>query len=227
LERAQITARDAALNLEQTTVVAPRDGVVLKKYVDQGTIIQSGQSGFSGGTSIVQLGDISRLYVDAQVDESDIASIRTGQQVSITLDAFPDTPKNGRVRKIYPQAEVEQNVTYIHVQVEVDPKSIDGTLRPNLNATCDFILETRPQVLSVPVQAIKDEGARSFVTLIKDPKQPLWESENQTKRAVQVGVRGDERVEIKSGLQLGQTIVTQSIAADAQPIGAPAGGPGS
>jgi hypothetical protein len=55
----------------------------------------------------------------------------------------------------------------------------------------------------------------------------LWESENQTKRAVQVGVRGDERVEIKSGLQLGQTIVTQSIAADAQPIGAPPGGPGS
>ncbi|HVF85805.1 MAG TPA: efflux RND transporter periplasmic adaptor subunit [Abditibacteriaceae bacterium] len=227
LERAEITARDAALNLEQTTVVAPRDGIVLKKYVDQGAIIQSGQSGFSGGTAIVQLGDVSRLYVDAQVDESDIGSIKEGQQVSITLDAFPDSPKSGRVRKVFPQAEIEQNVTYVRVQVEVDPRSVNNTLRPNLNATCDFILETRAQVLSVPAEAVKDEGTRSFVTLIKDPKQPLWESENQTKRAVQVGVRGDERVEIKSGVQLGQTVVTQTIAADAQPIGAPPGTPGS
>jgi HlyD family secretion protein len=209
LVRAEVTARNARTNLQQTTVVAPRDGVVLKKYVDEGTIIQSGQSGFSGGTSIVQLANVSRVYVDVQVDEADIALIEPGQEVSITLDAYPNSPKAGKVRKVFPQAETLQNVTYIHVQVEIDPMDVDERLRPNMNATCDFLVEEKTNAIAVPSEAVKDEEDATTVTVIKDPKKPLWEATNQEKRKVEVGVRGDAMTEITSGLKLGETVATQ------------------
>lgn len=209
--RAEVTALNARENLQQTRVEAPRDGVVLKKYVDEGTIIQSGQSGFSGGTAIVQLANVSRIYVDTLVDEADIALIAPGQKVDITLDAYPNSVKSGEVRKIYPEAETVTNVTYIHVQVEIDPMDVDERLRPLMNATCDFEVENKQDTLKVPSEAVKDDEDTSTVTVIKDPKKPLWEESNQVKKTVEVGVRGDESTEIVSGLQEGETVVTQII----------------
>jgi HlyD family secretion protein len=225
LARAEVTAQNARTNLQQTRVVAPRDGVVLKKYVDEGTIIQSGQSGAAGGTSIIQLANVSRVYVDVQVDEADIALIEPGQDVSIALDAYPNTPKTGKVRKVFPEAEELQNVTYIHVQVEVDPMDVDERLRPNMNATCDFLVEKKQNALKVPTEAVKDDEDNATVTVIKDPKKPLWEATNQQKRTVEVGVRGDESTEVISGIKLGETVVTQVI----EPVteeAAPGGGRG-
>ncbi|RYX83107.1 efflux RND transporter periplasmic adaptor subunit [bacterium] len=211
LDRAQVTARNALANLNQTRVVSPSDGIVLTKYVDKGTIIQSGQSGFSGGTSIVQLADLSRVYVDAQVDEADIAQIKNGQNVSISLDAYPDSTLSGRVRKVFPQAVLESNVTYVHVQVEINTKDVSARLRPAMNATCEFVTSDQKNVLNVPSDAIKDDGNKSSVTLIKDTQKPLWDEKNQQTQSVTVGVRGDEATEIKSGLTTGQTVITKII----------------
>ncbi len=196
LERARVTQRNAATNLSETRVVAPRDGIVLQKYVDEGTIIQSGTSGFSGGTAIVQLAQVDRMYVDAQVDEADIALIAEEQSVEITLDAYPNSPRAGKVRKVFPQAAEEQNVTYVHVQVEVDSMDVDERLRPGMNATCEFLVDSASNVLRVPTEAVKDVNDATEVTVIKDPKKDLWDTTNHEKRSVEVGVRGDDWTEI-------------------------------
>jgi HlyD family secretion protein len=215
LVRAEVQARNAKTNLDQTTVLAPREGVIVKKLVDEGTIIQSGLSAFSSGSPIVQLADTSRMYVDAQVDEADIALIEEQQEVSITLDAYPNSPKMGKVRKIFPITEVIQNVTYIHVQVEIDPMDVDERLRPGMNATCEFLIEYKENVLTVPSEAVRDVGDQVEVTVIKDTKKDLWDETNQDKRTkIEVGLRGDERTEIIKGLKKGETVVTQII----QPI---------
>jgi HlyD family secretion protein len=211
LAAAQITAKNAQLNLDQTRVVAPSDGIILKKYVDAGTIIQSGSSGFSGGTAIVNLANVSRMYVDVEVDEADIARVKTGQPVSITLDAYPDSLKHGVVRKVYPEAEVDQNVTYVHAQVELNKKDVNSDLRPLMNATCDFTVAQAKDVLAVPSDAIKDVGKKSTVTVIKDPKKPLWEKTNQEQKTVTLGVAGDSLTEVKSGLKKGDIVVTKII----------------
>lgn len=93
-----------------------------------------------------------------------------------------------------------------------------------MNATCDFLVEEKTNVLAVPSEAVKDEENATVVTIIKDPKKPLWEAENQLKRTVEVGVRGDETTEVASGLKEGQTVVTQVI----EPVTAvaPSGGIG-
>jgi HlyD family secretion protein len=223
LQRAEVTAENAKANLDQTRVVAPRDGVVIQKYVDEGTIIQSGQSGFTGGTAIVQLADVSRMYVDVQVDEADISLIKAGQKVDILLDAYPDNPKNGKVRKVFPLAAEVSNVTYIHVQVEVDPANVDSSLRPLMNATCDFLVNEKKDVLQVPTDAVKDQGKDTVVTVIRDPGKPLWEPQNQDERKVQVGIRGDNETEIVSGVKKGDTVVTQII----EPVTDASGGSGS
>ncbi len=227
LARAEVTAANARQNLEQTRVVAPRDGIVLKKYVDEGTIIQSGQSGAAGGTSVVQLAQVSQMFVDVQVDEADIALIEPGQRVDITLDAYPNTPKTGRVRKIFPAAETVQTVTYIHVQVEVDAMDVDERLRPNMNATCDFLVEEAENAITVPTEAVKEEEDTTTVTVIKDLKKPLWEETNQVKRTVEIGVRGDDATEVTSGVKEGETVVTQIIEPiTAETAGAPGAGRG-
>lgn len=222
LSRAQEQASNALRNLQQTTVVAQSAGVVLKKYVDVGAIIQSGESGFSGGTSIVQLANTERVYVDAQVDEADISNVRVGQRVSVVLDAYPDAPRTGRVRKIFPQAEVEQNVTYVKVQVQID--KADADLRPQLNATCDFVLqELKNASITVPTEAIREEAGKSYVLVVKDLAKPASDKENQEKRFVTIGLRGDERTQILKGLKPGETVIKQVLDTTLGPL---PGGPG-
>ncbi len=225
LQRAEITAANAKTNLDQTTVVAPRDGIILQKYVDEGTIIQSGQSGFSGGTSIVQLANVSRMYVNVKVDEADIAQIKPGQPVNIELDAYPDKKKRGTVRKVYPLAVTESNVTYVRAQVEVSPRDVDQTLRPEMNATCDFIIKEAKNAVSIPVEALHEDGGKTSVTVVKDPKKPLWEKTNQESRPVKVGVMGDEAVQITSGLKAGDMVITK-IEDPAEKAAAASGGMG-
>lgn len=220
LQKARAQAQTRSRNLDQTTVLSPSDGVVLQKYVDEGAIVQAGDSGFSGGTSIVQLANVNRVYVAAQVDESDIAEIRAGQSVRVLLDAYPDQNFVGKVRKIFPQAQLENNVTTIKVQVEI--QGADRRLRPNLNATCDFQLSNQT-ALSLPLEAVRDEGQKSFVTLIKDPKKAFGDPKNQLKREVKVGTRGDARVGIQSGLKAGEIVVLPVEATPAPPGGG--GGP--
>ncbi len=219
LQRALQEAEQRSRNLAQTTVTAPREGVVLQKYVDTGAIIQSGESGFSGGTSIVQLADLGHVYVVAQVDESDVGQIRPGQKVAVTLDAYPEKPFVGRVRKIFPTAEAENNVTFVKVQVEI--LKSDARLRPSLNATCDFELQNKRGALSIPAEAIQEEGKQAFVTRVIDPKNPAGDPKNQQKRAVKIGARGDDRIEVVSGLREGDKVVLPR--PDATP--APRGGP--
>lgn len=229
LAKAQLAAKNASTNLTQTTVVAPSSGIITKKYVDVGTIIQSGVSGFSAGTAIVQLSDTSSMYVDANVDEASIAAIEPGLHVDITLDAYPNSPKNGNVNKVYPVTEVVSNVTYIHAKVKINEEDVDERLRSGMNATCDFLVDHKENVLTVPTEAVKDTGDTSEVTVIKDPKQPLWDEKNQDKRTVEVGLRGDDSTEITSGLKQGDMIVTQITqpvtAVSAGSTGGPGGAP--
>lgn len=164
VQSAQAQLVNAQTTLDQTVVRAPSDGVVLSKDVEQGTIITSGKSLNTSGTSIVTLGDISRMYVDVAVDETDIASIHLGGTVEIEFDAFPDRTFDGKVTKINPEGVVESNVTTIHVRVEVNnAREGFSDLKPEMNATCDFIESDAQDVLNVPSEAIQTEGNESYV----------------------------------------------------------------
>ena len=231
--RSEASLTNAQVQLKETHVTSPSAAIVLKKYVEQGTLITSGISFNSTGTSIVQLGDISRMYVDVQVDETDIASVDVDQKVDITFDAYNATPFEGKVIKIQPAAVVDQNVTTVHVRVEVDNAATAfRLLKPGLNATCEFIVKKKPDVLSVPNESLKtDADGNRYVEVAEGGKPAPGDKDGEAdpnlligcrvvKKPVEIGLEGNDTTEIVSGLKENDRVITQTV----EPSVASAGG---
>jgi HlyD family secretion protein len=202
--RNQVTLENAKVQLDSTDVVAPRDGVVTLKYLEEGTIIPPGTSTFAQGTSLVQISDVTQMYVECAVDEADIANVKEGQKVRIITEAFPGQPFDGVVERVNPAATTEQNITAVKVRVRVNP-GFKLKLLPGMNSTCEFITLEKKNVLVAPSQAIKDADGKSTVRVKgSDPKKPET-------REVEIGETGNDGVEIKSGLKEGDEVVTAEI----------------
>jgi len=193
--------KQAKTNLAYTTIVAPRDGVVLQKMVEQGTVIASSRSSVGSGPTLVVLGDTSRMFILCQVDETDIASVEVGQHCDITVDAYPNELFEGKVTRIDPQAKLDQNVTTIPVTVEID--SPDARLKPQMNASVEFIVAKHEGVLAVPNEALKESDGRYTVQVMVNGKP--------VNRDVEVGIAGPDTTEILSGLKEGEEVVTRVI----------------
>ncbi|MCW5940098.1 MAG: HlyD family efflux transporter periplasmic adaptor subunit [Fimbriimonadaceae bacterium] len=219
--RSRVAMDNALTQLKDTTVVAPRDGIVTVKYLEEGTIIPPGTSTFAQGTSLVQIADTTQMFVECNVDEADIANVRIGQQVRVIVEAYPGRLFKGAVRKVFPAAETNQALTTVRVRVEVvgeeeAPKTArpgrrgsgaaaDAPLRPGMNATCEFIQLKKDDVLAVPQQAVKREGDKTFVEVkTSDPKKPV-------QREVKTGASGNETIEILEGLKEGEEVVVAKI----------------
>ncbi len=215
VSRAESAVKNRRSQLNDAAIYAPRTGVILQKYVEEGTIITSAVSLSSEGTNIVQLGDISQLFVDTSVDESDINRIRMGQKVNVALDALPGLTAEGRVTRIDPQAVNDRDVTNIHVRVQI--LHPDRQIKPGMNATCDFVLRDVRNVLVIPSDAVKEgrDGGNTVRVLTKDKQVQS--------RPVQVGVMGSDLTQIKSGLQVGDQVVLGIM----QPSSPDGGGPGN
>jgi len=204
LKRAEASEKNARTQLGYTTIVAPTTGVVVKKYVEEGSIVTAGRSSFAGsgsGVTIVDIADVSRMRVVVNVDETDIARIRLGQDVDVSFDAYPDELFVAEVIKIAPEAIMDQNVTTIPVTVELD--YADRRLKPEMNATCDFVTVRKKNVLYVPNEAVKETDKGMVVTVMENGKQ--------VERKVRIGEVGNDYTEITSGLREGETVVTAVI----------------
>ncbi|MCC6444517.1 MAG: efflux RND transporter periplasmic adaptor subunit [Armatimonadetes bacterium] len=239
--RAMASLTNAQATLDQTTVRAPRDGVVLQKYVEQGTIISSALSFAASGNNILQIGDITRMYVDVAVDETDIANVDVGQPVEVTIEAYPGIPFEGKVARIDPQAQVESNVTNVHVRVEIDNSAPSfRLLKPEMNATCEFVIDRKDGVVSVPTDAVRTDDQGKYVEVATggqpappDPQADIPADPDTLvgvkieRRTVEVGLEGNDTVEIAKGLRDGELVVTQTIEAEPQQAGGAVGGFGS
>jgi HlyD family secretion protein len=202
--RSKVALENAKVQLDSTTVLAPRDGVVTMKYLEEGTIIPPGTSLFAQGTSIVQLSDVTKLFVDCAVDEADIAEVREGQPVRIVTEAFPGVQLTGKVVRVNPAAQTEQNITAVKVRVQIDP-GYKIRILPGMNASVEFLTLTKPNTLIVPGQAISREGGK---TIVKVKTKNLLKPEI---REVRVGESGNNGVEILEGLREGEEVVTAEI----------------
>jgi HlyD family secretion protein len=246
--RAMATMKNAAKTLDQTVVRAPSDGVVLKKYVERGTYITSGMSLTSAGASIVQLGDVTKMYVDVTVDETDIANVDEGQAVDVSIEAYPGIPFDGKVKRIDPQAVIESNVTNIHVRVEIDNSDAKfQLLKPGMNATCEFVKGKKENVVTVPADAVRTDDDGKYVEVVApgtgkpappDPKTGQAADADTLvdckiiKRYVNKDpsgqeadhLEGNDGIEIVNGVKAGETIVTQTIEPVVQQAGGALGG---
>ena len=144
----------ARQSLEDATVKAPSEGTIITKNVSEGTVIAGATSSVSGGTTIVQMADLSVVRIRAFFNESDIGNVHPGEPANVTVDAYPDRRFGGVVQKIEPQAVVQQNVTMFPVLVNLDNK--DRLLRPGMNGEVSVLIDEVDNVIAVPNDAIKN-----------------------------------------------------------------------
>ncbi|HRJ32935.1 MAG TPA: efflux RND transporter periplasmic adaptor subunit [Fimbriimonadaceae bacterium] len=201
--RSRSSWENAKMNLDETTVVAPRDGVVTVKYLEEGTIIPPGTSSISNAPNIVQISDTTRLFVDCAVDEADIGQVMLNQKVRVLVEAFPGQAVEGKVVRIDPVATTVSNVTAIQVRVEVLP-GYKIRILPGMNATCEFITLEKNDVILAPSQAVKMDAQGAYVLVEQKGAKPV-------RRPVKVGERGNDGIEVLEGLAEGDSVVVAEI----------------
>ncbi len=198
VQRAKIALAEAKERLDETDIFAPISGVLIEKLVEQGQIISSGISNVSGGTTLANLADLSRLFIIADVDETDIGSIQIGQQVKITADAYPGRTFPGKVQRISPKGQVENSITIFKVKIEIKGKG-KGILKPMMTANVDIISKELKSVLYLPREAIRLEKSKKYAAiLVNNEPQEV---------PVTTGVRNPIHVQILSGLEADQTVL--------------------
>jgi HlyD family secretion protein len=213
----------ARLELSRTIIVSPTSGVVINKLVEPGTTVASG---FQTPNLFEIAADTSRMQVEASVDEADIGQIKEGQEVRFTVDAYPDQKFPAAVTQIRKAASENQNVVSYLVILQVENK--DGLLLPGMTANVEVITGAVRDVVRVPVQALRfkpKEQDRSEAEQEKDKNPPKDDPNKKpektvyvvgtdplkpVRRVVQLGLEGEDFVEVKSGLKPNEKIVLRS-----------------
>jgi len=211
--RARAALHQAETNLRYTRIVAPRDGIVIAKNVEEGTVVPSSRASIGATNPMLQLADTSRMWVVCSVDETDIGQVSVGQKVTVKVDAYPSLLVEGKVIRIDPQAKVEQNVTMIPVTVEVEEP--DERFKPGMTAECEFLIEEVTNVLTVPNEALRESDGVYKVMKLVDGKPKEVE--------VEVGIAGPDVTEIRSGLKEGEQVITKIIQPEPEAVNNPFG----
>jgi HlyD family secretion protein len=199
VESAKINLSIADQRLTETKVFAPIDGVITERLVQTGQIISSGISNTGGGTKVMTISDLSRLFVLASVDESDIGNVRKDMDVDITADAYQDTKFKGKIDRIAQKGVNQSNVVTFEVRIEIISEN-KSLLKPEMTANVDIIAVSKDDVVSVPVGAISREKGKQYVTVVKADG-------TEEKREVEVGINDGEKIEVIKGITEGETVL--------------------
>jgi HlyD family secretion protein len=199
VEADKLLLSDAKQRLSETRVTAPIDGVIIDRYVQKGQIIASGINNVGGGTTLMTLGDLSRIFVLVAVDESDIGKISVGQNARIRVEAYPDITFPGEVVRIAAKGKSISNVVTFEVKVEVKGPRKD-LLKPEMTASVDILVADKKDVVLLPVRFLMSRRDRKMVRVrLPDGTEEI--------RNVETGANDGEKVEIISGIREGETVV--------------------
>jgi HlyD family secretion protein len=194
VKQAQAALEQAELRVADATLVAPFDGTVLATSGRAGELVGS-------AVPVVVLADLGSYYVDTSIDETDIGLVQVGQDVAITIDAFPDATLRGKVVRVEPLGKVTQGVVSYDMRVEVLSQEV--LLRPNMTAMVDVVIDRKEGILVVPNRAIKrDTRGRRYVEILTDGKVE--------ERTVTVGLSNELVTEISQGLVEGEEVVVNA-----------------
>ncbi len=150
VKQARATLNQAQVDLDHTGITAPVDGVVLARNVDIG---QTVAASFQAPILFAIANDLTQMQVNASIDEADIGRVKPGQEVSFTVDAYPDQTFRGRVDQVRLQPVTTQNVVTYNTMISVDNSS--QRLMPGMTATVSVIVRKAENALRVPSAALR------------------------------------------------------------------------
>ncbi len=194
---AQVAATET--QIEEAVIRAPFDGVITQTYATVGAIVTptTSASATASATSSSILAISSGLEIEVDVSEANIAQVQIGQSVEIVADAFPQQVFMGQVKRIAPEAVVENNVTLF--QVVVTPETGLDQLKSGMTVDATFIGETVVDALMVPTVAIATEEGQLGVQIADEEGNPTFQP-------VTVGLTQDGQTQILSGLEVNDRV---------------------
>lgn len=212
----QLSLQSQYDDLEDYTVRSPIAGTVIKKEYKAGDTIGNGNQSILLAT----VADMSKMKFTMDVDELDIAKIQLGQSVDVVADALEDQIFVGTITQIIQEGESQNGVTTYPVEVVIDTP---GDLMIGMNVTATVVVESKADVLKVPVDAVSKQGGKSYVQVLKADSaagrkeegqggrtegrpQPGYTMDDFERREVETGINSEDEIEIVSGLKEGEIV---------------------
>lgn len=194
----------ARVSDDYTQIRSPFDAVVLTKNADVGDIVTPLGAAANAKASVVTIADLESLQVEADVSESNLAKVRSGQPCEIQLDAFPDLRFPGEVHAVVPTADRSKAT----VMVKVRFKERDPRILPEMSAKVAFLeraatpAEQRPKIAINPA-AVATRNNRSVVYVIQGDKVK--------ETPISLGGKVGDLVEVLAGVKVGDKVVTKPL----------------
>lgn len=197
---------DSQRQLRETKIFSPINGVITKKLVQEGELVAA-LSGFSAGTAIVRIEDRNALMVKLSINEIDVAKLRLGMKAKVEVDAFPDLPLEGIVKKIAPASINLTSTTpsadnVVKYTVEIWLERPDRQLRSGMSAKCTLEVLRHDKVLTLPLEYVGKDEKGSFIEL-----EPAKAGAKAERKYVKVGASSGAVIEIVSGVAEGVKVV--------------------
>jgi membrane fusion protein, heavy metal efflux system len=172
------------------SLTSPISGIVVERNATVGATVGS-------DANVFKIVDISSVWIDANVFEKDVARVRLGQPVNVSVTAFPGTVFTGRV--ILVSTVMDPETRSLKVRTEVANR--DARLKPDMFANVEIITDVNRTSISIPQTALLNDGGQSVVFVAA--------GSGFEKRTVTTGIQSDDRIEITAGLKAGDKVVTK------------------
>ncbi len=222
IRQANAQLSSAQLDRSRTKIIAPASGVIINKLVEPGTTVAAS---FQTPNLFEIAADTTKMQVEASVDEADIGQVQEGQNVTFTVDSYPDEVFNAKVRQVRKAPVETQNVVSYLVIIDVD--NLAGKLLPGMTANIEIITSLRQNVIRVPSPSLRfrprsadlpadtkkaDEDQKKDKDKKPQPKVFIATADpyKPASRKVKIGVQGDEFTEILAGLKPGEKILIRN-----------------
>jgi multidrug efflux pump subunit AcrA (membrane-fusion protein) len=194
LYEAQQMVDNAKSVLNGTQLIAPIGGTVTALDLSIGE--QAGES------SVITISQLSQPYtLDVYLDETDWEMARVGNTVNITFDLIPEQTYKGTVTLVYPELSPSFETSLVHILVQLD-QSINQDLPTGTGATVEVVGGEAKGVVLVPVEAVHETENGQYVVY-------TLQNGERTERVVEIGLQNEVYVEIRSGLERGEMVVTE------------------
>jgi membrane fusion protein, macrolide-specific efflux system len=210
LSGAKVAQGAAQDRLRYTQITAPMDGTVIQRGIEEGEVVTPGVQATFEGKALLTVADLSTLIVKADLNQIDVAKVKLGQKVKLTLDALPGKTYEATITKVAPASSMPKGSAVEVFPVEATLAKADGEIKPGMTADVRVHIETKPNVLYLPIEAVVKEGGKARVTKVTTVENGKQITD---KVEVKTGLRNDRDVEILDGVKEGDKVLIKPASA--------------
>ena len=225
---AEASLKDANENLKKTSIYAPMSGTVSMLLVELGERVAG--TNLMAGTELLRVADLSRMEAQVQVNENDIPRVKLGDTALIEVDAYLDQKFKGIVTEIANSAKTTgvsaDQVTNFDVKILVLPESYQKLIlagdknpfRPGMSATVDIRTQSKPDILTVPIQSVTTRTDTTKITGTPSDKDIrtivfITDGKYALAKDVKTGIQDNSYIEILSGVALNDKVISAPFSA--------------